>query len=79
MSGTVALQPLVHEAVQQRAAVVTEGGAAVAVGAELVHAGPRLAVPAVLDSAHSTVLQSAVLQFGNKMWRNVRKHKNCEN
>ena len=82
VSGTVALQPLVHEAVQQRAAVVTEGGAAVAVGAELVHAGPRLAVPAVLDSAHSTVLQCCSLQycsFGNKMWGNVRKHKNCEN
>ena len=54
--GTVALQALVHEAVQQRAAVVTEGGAAVAVGAKLVHSGPRLPVPAVLDSADSAVL-----------------------
>ena len=52
----MALETLVHQAVQQRAAVVTEGGAAVAVGAELVHSGPRLAVPAVLDSAHSAVL-----------------------
>ena len=54
--GTVALQALVHEAVQQRAAVVTEGGAAVAVGAKLVHSGPRLPVPAVLDSADGAVL-----------------------
>ena len=45
-----------HEAVQQRVAVVTEGGAAVAVGAKLVHSGPRLAVPAVLDSADGAVL-----------------------
>ena len=50
------LEPLVHQAIQQGAAVVTEGGAAVAVGAELVHSGPRLAVPAVLDSADSAVL-----------------------
>ena len=62
--GTVALQALVHEAVQQRAAVVTEGGAAVAVGAKLVHSGPRLAVPAVLDSAHS---HSAVLLL--QLWK----------
>ena len=53
---TLALEPLLVEAVQQRAAVVTEGGAAVAVGAELVHSGPRLPVPAVLDSADSAVL-----------------------
>ena len=32
----MALEPLVHQAVQQRPAVVTEGGAGVAVGPELV-------------------------------------------
>ena len=32
----MALEPLVHQAVQQRPTVVTEGGAGVAVGAELV-------------------------------------------
>ena len=33
---TVTLEPLVHQAIQQGAAVVTEGGAGVGVGAELV-------------------------------------------
>ena len=36
----MALEALVHEAVQQGAAVVTEGGAGVAVGPELV--GPSI-------------------------------------
>ena len=40
------LEPLVHEAIQQGAAVVTEGGAGVRVGAELVLSG--LATPALL-------------------------------
>ena len=34
----MALETLVHQAVQQRAAVVTEGGAGVDVGPELVEA-----------------------------------------
>ena len=34
----MALEPVVHQAVQQRPTVVTEGGAGVAVGPELVEA-----------------------------------------
>ena len=41
------LEPLVHQAIEQGAAVVTEGGAGVGVGAELVQ--PGLATPALLS------------------------------
>ena len=41
------LEPLVHQAIQQGAAVVTEGGAGVGVSAELVQ--PGLAASALLS------------------------------
>ena len=47
------LEPLVHEAIEQGAAVVTEGGAGVGVGAELVQ--PGLATPALLSQYRCTV------------------------
>ena len=46
---TVTLEPLVHQAIQQGAAVVTEGGAGIRVGAELVQSG--LATTALLTQA----------------------------
>ena len=57
----MALEPLVHQAVQQRPAVVTEGGAGVAVGPELVN--PRVTTAAsVLQQKRTNLRRERLVQ-----------------
>ena len=61
----MALEPLVHQAVQKRPAVVTEGGAGVAVGPELVK-------PSVCTATSVLQQQQPETNVRRKSWFSVR-------
>ena len=57
----MALEALVHQTIQQTATVVTEGGAGVAVGPELVKPGVS-AAPGVLEQQQTNLRRKGLAQ-----------------
>ena len=62
---TVTLEALVHQAIEEGAAVVAEGGAGVGVGAELVH--PGLTAPIVLGKQNLWLRASKQTKHKNRI------------